>query len=96
MLFETLTEFKEQLSFTDALGPVDDGLLTRILGAAEGFVAARLGRALDANTPEAVRHAVLMVAAHWYENREASIDANLRSIPFGVDDIIREYRSWVF
>lgn len=96
MLFQGLDEIKAQLSFTADLGAVDDALLTRILGAAEGFVQSRLGKSLDENTPEAVRHAVLMLAAHWYENREASAEVLMRDIPFGVNDIIREYRAWVF
>lgn len=43
----------------------------------------------DYPTPRAVYRATLLLAAHWYENREATAQAiEVREIPFGVERIL--------
>lgn len=103
MAISTLDDLKAQLSFTDDIGNVDDALLQRMLMAAEGYVERKLGfkfadtfgGAGQEAVPGALVEAVLMLAAHWYENREAAGEA-AREQPFGVSDIVREFRDWTF
>lgn len=44
------------------------------------------------NVPAPIRQAVLMLAAHWYANREAVADQGMAAIPLGVDALIAPYR----
>lgn len=44
------------------------------------------------DVPPDLKLAIKMLAAHWYNNREAAADVTLRSTPFGVDRIIAKYR----
>lgn len=45
--------------------------------------------------PEALKEAVLQLACWWFEHREAVSDRD-RRLPFGVDEIVAEYRDWTF
>lgn len=38
--------------------------------------------------PQLYRQAILLMVAHWYENREATLPINLRTVPFAVQSII--------
>ncbi|SKA26357.1 head-tail connector protein [Consotaella salsifontis] len=67
------------------------------------YVEAQIGFALgDAvefpdGTPADVEQAVLMVAAHFYENREATlVGVSAQEMPIGALDIIREHRRYSF
>ena len=41
------------------------------------------------DVPETIRHALLMLVAHYYENRENElIGVNSKTLPFGFDDLI--------
>jgi hypothetical protein len=76
-----------------------DYLLSRFLGAAEDYVGNFIGKPLSEfdPLPDALRHAVKMLAGHFYENREASIvgvDINL--ISPGIYDLMAPYREYVF
>lgn len=42
--------------------------------------------------PKPLKHAMLLVLGHLYENREDSVDANLQSIPLGAQALARPYR----
>lgn len=44
------------------------------------------------DVPAALRQAILLLVAHWYEHREAGIDAATASIPFGFDALVAGYR----
>jgi len=54
------------------------------------------GGTLD-TVPEPLRHAILMLVAHWHANREAvSVGGNVTSIPLGFDALVAAYRlSWL-
>lgn len=100
----TVPQIKEQLNI-DAEDNSDDALLSRKIEAAQnhverllGFkVAERYGGAEQEAVPPALMEAVSQLAAHWYENREASvIGMSAGALPFGVQDIIREYRDYSF
>ena len=84
-------------------GTTDDAVLTRILGAARKHVERLLGYALDDEealpdgAPADLEHAVYMIAADWYENREASITGTIiTTLPIGVAEIIAEHRRYTF
>lgn len=45
-----------------------------------------------ANIPEALRHAVLLTASHWYENRSATSGNAPTEVPMAVESILSRYR----
>lgn len=93
---------KQQLNITDNS---DDALLSRKISAAQDHIDRLLGYKIEATyggagqepIPASLVEAVCQLAAHWYENREASsVGMNANLMPFGVQEIIREYRNWSF
>ncbi|MCE6960576.1 head-tail connector protein [Cereibacter sphaeroides] len=99
MTVTTLAALKAQLSFTDDLGGADDALLEAKLAAAQNHVERLLGYKIEDQfgneVPASLVEAILQLAAWWYENREAASDG-AREVPFGVREIIAEYREWSF
>lgn len=103
MAILTLTQIKEQLSFTDDIGSVDDVMLKRKLDAAQNHVERLLGFKIEEAfggegqdaIPPALIEAVSQLAAWWYEQREAAGEAS-REVPFGVREIVTEYREFTF
>tara|TARA_R110002020_G_scaffold5179_4_gene21923 strand:- start:8791 stop:9108 length:318 start_codon:yes stop_codon:yes gene_type:complete len=96
----TVDDLKTQCNID---GTADDAVLTRLLSTATKHVERSLGFALTDTdqlpdgAPEDLEHAVLMLAADWYENREASlIGVSGQAVPFGVRDIINNYRRYTF
>lgn len=84
-------------------GTGDDALLTRYIAAAKARIEASLGFKIDdverfpTGTPDDLELAVLMLAAHFYENREASlVNVTAQILPLGVTDIIADYRNYTF
>lgn len=98
-----LDQLKEQLSFTDDMGDVDDALLQRKLAAAQNHVERLLGFKIEETfggadqdeIPPALIEAVSQLAAWWYEQREAAGEG-AREVPFGVREIVAEYREFTF
>lgn len=88
-----LAEMKQHLNVVD---DADDALIARKIDAATAHVAQAASVDFDAlgeDAPEDLREAVRMLAAHLYENREASIvGVSASTLPFGFDDLIRPYR----
>jgi uncharacterized phiE125 gp8 family phage protein len=98
----TLDIAKAHLNVT---GGDDDALITAQIAAAGAFLAAQLGFAIDDDdqfpdgTPADLDQAVLMLIAHWYAQREASFvntAAQAIEVPFGVSEIIANYRTYSF
>jgi len=94
---------KKQLRLDDDQATAEADLLTAYLAAAERQAGARLGRNLYAapeDIPETdgygivltdhpdVVLAVLLLASHYYNNREAVTDAQLSEIPLGVGALL--------
>lgn len=53
------------------------------------FVAGSYGDGVTVNTcPQTIVMAMLLLLAHWYEHRESASEANLKSIPMGVDALL--------
>ncbi len=47
-----------------------------------------------ADVPDTVRHALLMLVAHYYENRENELIGTIsKTLPFGFDDLIGQERA---
>jgi hypothetical protein len=82
---------------------VDDAILTRLLAAASAKVERDLGFKLDDadelpdGVPADLELAVLMTAADWYVNREATtVGVSAMPLPFGVPEIVANYRTYTF
>ena len=99
MAIVTVDQLKAQLNFTADIGSADDALLTAKIDAAQAHIERMLGYTLHATGPGAapadLREAVLQLAAHWYEAREAAGDG-LKEVPFGVRDIVMGRKCWSF
>jgi uncharacterized phage protein (predicted DNA packaging) len=90
----TLQSLKAHLNLTTN---DDDALLTDKLAAATEWTSKFTGIPADAaDAPAPVNEAVRQLAAHLYENREASlIGVTAQSLPFGFLDLLEPYRAWV-
>ena len=44
--------------------------------------------------PQNLRHAVRLLAAHYFENREAFIYKSIHELPMGVASLIAKYKMW--
>lgn len=95
---------KGQLNMTaDEADALDEAVLTRLVEAAQAHAERILGYALD-NTTELpdgpspdLEHAVLMIAAHWYGEREAVlVGVSGQEIPLGASTILAEHRTYTF
>lgn len=49
-----------------------------------------------ADVPADLRHALLLLVGHLYEHREATTEAKLADIPFGVESVLARYRVGFF
>jgi uncharacterized phiE125 gp8 family phage protein len=48
-----------------------------------------------ADVPDTLRHAMLMLIGHWYENRETTLADEVSNIPFGFEMLLDMHRrSW--
>lgn len=101
----TIAELKAQLNLSDDLGGGDDALLNRLIAASQNMTERQLGYLIEATyggsdqepIPPALVHAVAMLAAHLYENRETTaIGVSAQIMPYGFDDIVRDFRNWSF
>ncbi|ATU92011.1 head-tail connector protein [Phyllobacterium zundukense] len=77
----------------------DPDLLQHKLNAAEAWIENFLGKPLSSfePMPADLTEGVLQLAAHLHENRFAVlIGDSANELPFGLLDMIRPYREWVF
>jgi uncharacterized phiE125 gp8 family phage protein len=51
------------------------------------------GYGLAVDVPDPIKQALMMLVAHWFENRESSSESRLVETPFGFNEIISTYRS---
>lgn len=102
----TVNDLKAQLNIT---GDGENAILTRLLAVAQAHVERLLGFKLAeqfpplagpppvSTVPADLEHAVYMLAADLYENREASlVGVSAQAVPFGVAEIVNEYRNYTF
>jgi len=92
-----LIDIKQQLNITD---DADDAMLMRFVGAALVALANDIGAETPAeyeDLPQPLQLAVMMKAAHFYENREATlVGVSAQPLPMGYADLIQVYKRWVF
>lgn len=51
-----------------------------------------VGESSEVNVPADLKTAVLLLAANYYQNREAATESGMAALPFGVEFLIRDYR----
>lgn len=44
--------------------------------------------------PAGIKHAILLMVGHWYENREAVTEAKLSDLPMAVEALLMPHRNW--
>ncbi|WP_457796647.1 head-tail connector protein [Methylocystis sp. S23] len=90
----SIDDLKRHLNIT---GADDDDLLQDKIAVATAFVEKFTGGPFTETTPAPLLEAVRQLAAHLYENREASlIGATVHDLPFGTWELITPYRSFAF
>lgn len=98
-------QIKQQLNLTGVPGTDDDALIERKIEAAQNHIERLLGFKIEETygnadqdeIPPALVEAVSQLAAHWYENREATlVGVSAQELPFGIWPIINEYREYSF
>lgn len=50
------------------------------------------GETTSANVPPTIRHAILMLIGHLYENREATSTLTIKDIPFSIVALLQHYK----
>lgn len=97
MSIATLAAVKADLGILD---DADDTLIQAKIDAAQAHLESLLGYEIadEFDEPPAdLVQAVSMLAAHWYENREATIvGVSAAELPMGVADIVRNRRNYTF
>ncbi|WP_108262275.1 head-tail connector protein [Mangrovicoccus ximenensis] len=88
----SVDELKAQLNLDHDL---DDDLLASKIDVAEAYAAAFIGQPIPDPCPGTIKQAILMLAAYWYEFREAATSSgNMYTTPFGVRDLLQPHRTW--
>jgi hypothetical protein len=97
------TDLAKHLNVT---GSQDAHLIGAKLAAATDWVGAYTGLTIDMTAsedeeddrplvPPRVREAILMLAAHLYNNRESVlVGVTAQELPFGLLDMLSDYRAW--
>lgn len=91
-----LADLKAHLNVTT---DADDALIQGKIDAAESWIAAFTGADWPPVDPVegALLEAIRQLAAHLYENREASlVGITAQALPFGLLDLLGPYRAWAF
>lgn len=83
-----LEDAKAHLRITFA---ADDAYINGIIEAAENYVES-VGVAFATPIQPAVRHAVLLITSHFYNNREAVTVEAVNAMPFGVNALLQPFR----
>lgn len=80
----------------------DDAYLQHLLDAAEQHVADNTNRSLadlvelgGGELPMPLTHAVLLIAGHWYNQREAVGSASMAEVPYTLTALTKPYRKLV-
>jgi uncharacterized phage protein (predicted DNA packaging) len=77
----------------------DDDLIQGKIDAAEDWIAKFVGMEWPPAdpVPGALKEAIRQLAAHLYENREATlVGVTAQQMPFGLLDLLTPYRAWAF
>lgn len=91
-----LAAFKIHMSIP-ADDTADDLLLQQKLDVAAAWVEQITAGPVNDNAPAPIHEATRMLAAHLFENREASlVGVTAQELPFGVMDLLNPFRAWAF
>lgn len=86
-----IDDLKIHMNVTDT---ADDAVLEQKLAVATAWVERITGGEIIPQ-PAPVAEAIRMLAAHLYEQREATlVGATAQELPFGVMDMLEPYRAW--
>lgn len=89
-----VADLKAHLNLTT---DTDDALLTKKIAAAEAWIVKYTGEEMPEVVEDDLKEAVRQLAAHLYENREATlIGITASELPFGLLDLLAPYRAWSF
>jgi hypothetical protein len=92
----TVENLKRHLNL-EASDTTEDAILTEKISVATAFVESYTGGAVTNASPEPLNEAIRQLAAHLFENREASlVGVTAKELPFGFLDLIAPYRAWAF
>lgn len=104
--FVTDSELRAFLNITPDSPAWNDGVIAAMNVAAKAHIERLLGYRIedrfDLNSsnpppPASLQHALKMLVAHWYENREAvAVGISAQEVPFGVWEIVNEFRDYSF
>lgn len=77
----------------------NDVVVTRLIAAATDWFETQLGYKIADRYPDgvppAVDQGILLMIGHWFANREATlVGVSATGLPFGVADIVNDYRDW--
>lgn len=50
------------------------------------------GYGAAADVPQGIKQAITMMASHFYENREATTETNLKDVPMAVESLLERYK----
>lgn len=78
----------------------DDDYLVQLLGAAEEYVIRATNRDADEllemgggeQLPASLQQAVLLIAGHWYNQREAVSGVQMAEVPYTLQALVKPYR----
>jgi hypothetical protein len=81
----------------------DDQYLAHLLDAAEEYVTKATNRSSDEllamgggeHLPTTLQQAVLLIAGHWYNQREAVSGVQMAEVPYTLQALIKPYRKLV-
>lgn len=98
----TVDQMREQMNLPAGQ---DEALIGRKISAAQNHIERMLGFKIadtfggvdQEGIPPALVEAVSQLAAHFYENREATlVGVNAQVLPLGVSEIVAEYRTYTY
>lgn len=91
----TLEEFQGHARIVD---DSEDDAAEQIVAAANEYVTGLL--CIDDEEPYEppadLKQAVLLIASHWWENRDNSFPGNIQDIPLDASEILLNHRGWAF
>lgn len=78
----------------------DDAYLSHLLEAAEAYVCSATNRTTDellegGKLPIPLQQAILLLAGHWYNQREAVSSAQMVEVPYTLAALIKPFRKLV-
>lgn len=97
MAVVSLALFKKHVRADDFAD--DDEYLEHLLDTAEGAVITATNRTQEelvqmgnGDVPTPIKHAIMMLGAHWYNQRESVSNVQMHAVPDSLQALIKPYR----